>query len=421
MINYGDYMSRMKTLIRNGFFHILFGSTAIKMISFISSIVIVRFVSKEEYAYYAYGINVYSYINLIAGLGLATALLKYASSVYTNDYKKAYFIIALKYGTITQLLLSIILVTLIQLIDIPFPQSRLLINISIFLPSMVFIVSVLQVLNRANLRNKIYTKTALIQSVCTFVFSIVLVLLFGIIGVPIAQYGALIVTIIYSVRYIIKDFSNVQLIKLDRKKVLSFIHFGLSLMLISFFSMVMQHNELFLVNNIIKDEISTANYKVAMLIPSQITIISGAIVIYFFPIISNLAVPGKIKLLSVKIGVINFIFITFLSVVGLLLTPSIIKIVYGDRYVDAVYLSRIFWIVYWINSSIRMIPMNILPAIGVVKINVIITGFSASAHLLLNYLFINLYGLAGVAYSTGIIYLISGVMYWVVLIIKLKE
>ena len=41
--------AKMKSLIAGGFFHIFVGNTLVKMIAFISSIVIVRLVNKNDY------------------------------------------------------------------------------------------------------------------------------------------------------------------------------------------------------------------------------------------------------------------------------------------------------------------------------------------------------------------------------------
>ena len=48
-------------MIKGGFFHIFVGNTLVKMIAFVSSIVIVRLVDKTDYAYLTYADNLYNY------------------------------------------------------------------------------------------------------------------------------------------------------------------------------------------------------------------------------------------------------------------------------------------------------------------------------------------------------------------------
>ena len=54
---YQKVISKIKGLLKGGFFHIFLGNTLVKMIAFVSSIVIVRLVDKNEYAYLTYADN----------------------------------------------------------------------------------------------------------------------------------------------------------------------------------------------------------------------------------------------------------------------------------------------------------------------------------------------------------------------------
>ena len=90
MKNIDEIKYQIKSLFHNGFFHILLGGTLSKVIAFFSSIIIVRFVEKTEYAYLAYSDNIYSYVYLITGLGLDSAILKYCVSD-NKEKNKSYF------------------------------------------------------------------------------------------------------------------------------------------------------------------------------------------------------------------------------------------------------------------------------------------------------------------------------------------
>ena len=94
----------------------------------ISGIIIVRIIDKNDYAYYSYALNLYSYIDLVAGFGLASALLKYAATGENAQKDKTYFVYAGKMGTAIQFICSIALCTAVSIIRIPFPQARTYIN-----------------------------------------------------------------------------------------------------------------------------------------------------------------------------------------------------------------------------------------------------------------------------------------------------
>ena len=105
--------------------------------------------------------------------------------------------------------------------------------------------------------------------------------------------------------------------------------------------------------------------------------------------------------------------IIIIAAVGALLSPFIITLVYGSRYADAVALSTVFWIVNAINAAFRMIPMNFLPAIGVAKFNAIMAAVSCGVHLVVSYLAIDSFGILGAGIATGVVYIVSGLAYWI--------
>lgn len=116
--------SKLNGLIKGGFFHIFVGNTLVKMIAFVSSIVIVRLVDKTDYAYLTYADNLYNYVVSFAGLGMTSSILKYCAAADTEQEDRAYFEFAMKYGTLFEAILSLIVVLYVALTSIPFPNAR---------------------------------------------------------------------------------------------------------------------------------------------------------------------------------------------------------------------------------------------------------------------------------------------------------
>ena len=186
--------------------------------------------------------------------------------------------------------------------------------------------------------------------------------------------------------------------------------------------MIMPINEQFLINSMIRDEIITANYKVAILIPSQILFITNSVVIYVFPKISMLSKKRKEALrYSIYIESILAGLIMIVCILGYYLTPLLVNIIYGDRYNDSIELSQIYWIVYGLNAGFRMLPMNILPVIGSTFFNSISSIISCAIHALLLVYMIPKYGIFGAAYALIIIYIVSGILYWLYLFVKCSK
>ena len=184
-------------------------------------------------------------------------------------------------------------------------------------------------------------------------------------------------------------------------------------MISNLFSLIMPINEMTLINELIRDEVITANYKIAIMIPSQLAFVTQSIVIYYFTIIARMNDGNEIWKLSKKVGVLSAALILVISVVGALTSPFIIRLVYGTQYEDAIGLSMVFWIVYALNAAVRMVPMNFLPAIGVAKFNAVMAAISCIVHLGITYMAISQFGIWGAGIATGIVYVASGAVYWI--------
>ena len=407
---------KIKYLIKDGFLHILFGNTLVKMISFISSIVIVNLVAKTHYAYLNYADNLYAYIDLFSGLGMSAALLKYCATIEEKEKDKAYLSFALKNGIVFQLTLSVILSVAIIFLDIPFPQAKPLIWMLILYPVLNFTVSAVQCYIRAHRNNRLFSTIAVVQTLVVFLGSVGFVLLLDVKGVVVARYLAVTCAILLGLVFIKRRLSGVKTVKLERSEKLAFRKMGISLMIASFFSMVMPVNEMFLVNTLLQNEVATANYKVAINIPSQTAFITSSIVIYFFPIIAKMATDKlRVWKTSKRIGYICFGIVALITVLGILITPWLFHAFYGGKYDDAIPLAYVVWVVYAFNSGLRMIPMNILPAIGKTAFNAGLSVVSCGVQFVLDYVFIKNFGIMGAVYATGIVYLLSGIAYWIYL------
>lgn len=413
-------IQKIKALFRDGFFHILIGNVLIKLVAFLSSIVVVRLVSKQEYAYLGCADNYYQYINLLSGLGLSTALLKFCSPQRNLGENKFYFNLSIRVGVIFQLAASIVLVIGVYCNDIPFPQARGLVAVLILYPVFTLVITTLQNYIRSQLENKLFARMGVIQTIALFAASIPLALLLGTYGVVAARYIAMLVVIYIGYSYMRKAIpGNTQIVKPQTEEIKLFWKLAISMMLANLFSMIMPINETFLINSYIKDEIVSANYKVAVLIPSQIVFITNSIVVYLFPKIAQMAndlsgaFKKTIKVEGLLLGIIGFV-----CLVGYFVSPLLIRIVYGVQYLDAISLSKTYWIVYGINAGFRMLPMNVLPAVGSTSFNSTVSVVSCVVHAVVLRFLLERVGIYGAPYSLILVYSLSGILYWLYLFMK---
>ena len=168
------------------------------------------------------------------------------------------------------------------------------------------------------------------------------------IGYVFAQYSGVLAGIAVLVISIYKIYKKdnplkKEIPKLNRTEIKPFAAMGFSLMVSNFFSGMMPINETFLVNNIIQDEIISANFKVAGLLPAQLLLVSSAIVVYYFPIIARKQANNETWKQIKTIGLVTFCVVMIVASLGAFFTPWIIKYVYGEKYSDATSISYVLW------------------------------------------------------------------------------
>lgn len=406
-----EIVKKLQSLYKRGFFHIFAGGICSKLVAFVSSIVIVRLVDKEAYATLAYADNIYSYVTLVAGLGMASAVLKYSMGE-NRDKNDSFYRFSMVYGTLFQVVLLVLISIVVSKVDVPFKETSALLYSLLPYGFLYYWALLLQSFFRTELKNNRYAQFSFLQILLVFILTVLGIKIAGVGAVPFARTIALVLVIAVYGRPFFQRVWHANLQSLEKSEIRGFMAMAISLLVSNIFSMIMPLNETFLVNNMIADEVATANYKVANLIPSQLPFVTSSIVIYFFPILAKEQDKKKVWNRAKQIGRNVFLLIMFISLVGFIITPFIIRFVYGSKYDDARVISGILWIVYGLNAGMRMMPMNILPAVGCVKYNVILSMLSCIIHLVLDYIFIKNLGVYGAAFATGIVYLVSGVLYW---------
>ncbi|MFR9303126.1 MAG: oligosaccharide flippase family protein [[Clostridium] symbiosum] len=409
------------SMINGGILFVLIGSVLTNAISMISSIIVVRLVNKADYAALAYADNLYSYIALASGLGLSTAMIKFAAETTNPRDKSKYFNYAISRGCIFNLVAAVILCVVATFLKIPFTNTKNYVYILLLYPVFQNILNSVLGYLRASLMNREYALIGVLQAVFVTLFSVIFVFFIGIKGILTARYVGITIVLFIGFLIIIKSEKIYFKEKINKNDERVMLKMGISLMIANICSGMMSLNESFLINNIIRNETITANYKVASFIPSQIFLVTNALAIYFFPLVARLKDRNKVKKMVFRAGVLNFIIVSFCILCGILITPYMILFLYGKNYGDAVPLSYLLWVTNGLNAAIRVIPMNLLPAIGKTNFNAILAAISTIVQFVFEMHFLTLYGIKGIVYASMIVYLITGFLYWMYFIYSCKK
>lgn len=406
-------MKKILSLLNSGLAYILCGSFLSRFVALLSSILIARFVDKSEYAYLSYADNLYSYISLLTGLGLASALLVVCTPDVSDGKQYTYLKKAMVIGGLFEILSAMALCVATQIIDIPFLDARKYMWMLLLYPCITHLFNAVQAFIRVKRNNKLYAGLGAAHTIIVAVLSIALVFGLDCIGVVISRYIAVFAVLLVGGNYVFRTIKTAPLEKISGGETKKFISLGIALMFANLFSGMMPINEAFIVNNLIKDEVITANFKVAGIIPSMLPIVTSSVMVYYFPIVAAMKDYAQVKKKVRSIAFINGGIIVVLTLLGMVLTPFTIKLVYGTKYMDAISIAYPLWLMRGVNSAFRMVPMNLLAAIGKSKFNAYVSTITCIIHALLDYYFIKLWGISAVAYAAIIVYIISGTVLWI--------
>ena len=103
-----EWVDFLGVLYRRGAFHIMLSTFANKFVVFFGTVVVVRLLSKEEYGLVSYVENIYGYVMIFAGWGLANGLLRYVV-LAAPAQKGAYFHYVLRGSLVRNALLAALL------------------------------------------------------------------------------------------------------------------------------------------------------------------------------------------------------------------------------------------------------------------------------------------------------------------------
>ncbi len=410
----GFILEAKKTLsafFTTGFFHV-FGSSVInKIIAFLSGAILVRILSKSEYGVFTYAWNIYSIIVLFNGMGVESGVLQLASehSGETNYLKKCS-----NYGTRFGLKFNCILTVFLLCIGLFSPLKieggRVLLCSLCLLPSSTFIFNMMIIYLRSQKKNKEYAILSVVNTLLVFVFSAGFAFIIREMGLVLGHYFASVVScflgfIAFRIGLINRVDSDIKSDKgiLLRIAFISMINNGLSQLLYLL--------DVFVLGIVDPQETILASYKVATMIPTALTFIPASLVIYVYPYFAEHKNDGKwalkrYKQILIGLGSFNLI----LSSLLFILAPYIIRIIFGEQYLDSVPVFRLLAVNYFISGTFRTVSGNLLVTQRKLKFNLFVAVISSFTNIVADYFFIQWWGSMGAALATLLVVIISSVI-----------
>ena len=398
---------KIKKLYASGAFHITIGSFVTKFVAFFGSIFVVRLLTKTDYGILQYVENLYSYALVLAGFGLPFAILRYVV-IAEKDKKSAYLNYTVWHSFLRDCVIACIIILVNFFIKYPenFQDAKIYIPIlAVLLPFQDLVTNGSYAL-RAVFRNKEYAYAACIVSILLILGRIFGAKVFGLAGVVWSRLlinficASILIIIIYRI-YPRKNEAS-----LSKKEINEMNKYSFQYMISSGLWAIFMLNDTFLLSALTNDPTMVAEYKVAYVLPGNLSLISTAIGIYVAPYFTKNENNKEWVRKNYRItSLVNAGAIGAIAVVLMLFAGPLIKFIYGDSYLNVVPLMRVLLFSAFINSGFRYVTANILSAMGKVRSNLIISIVGVILQIILDLILIPTFGAMGVAYSNCIVFI----------------
>ena len=404
-------LPKIKTLLKTGFFHI-FGSSVInKVIAFLSSVVLVRILSKTEYGVFTYAWNIYSMILILNGMGIESGVLQ-ISSEHSGDI--AYANRASNYGVRFGLKFDLILFAVILgtglFAPLKIERSRPVLCLLCLLPMAQLLFQMTTSYLRAQKRNQEFARLTVINTILVFAVSAGAAFLFREKGLVVGYYAAYILSFLIGlIVYHIRLFNSTP--KLDGEDRRALLKISAITMCNNGLSQLMYLLDVFVLGIVDPQETLLASYKVATMIPSALAFIPLALITYLYPYFAEHKDDGKwclgrYRQIVLGLGAFNLL----LSGILFAGAPLIIRLLFGEQYLDAVPVFRILSVNYFFSGTFRILSGNLLVTQRKLKFNLFVAIVSSLTNIVADYFFIQWWGSVGAALATVLVVLISGIL-----------
>ncbi len=396
-----------------GLAHIFAGSFLTKCISFFGSIVLIRTLSKFDYGVLSYLENIYSYVWVLAGMGLTNAILRFVVLRDELPEKHSIFFYAVKTGFI----INLILIILAAGFNLNYPHkaeyqahSWLLFILLVSLPFQYLTDNSLGN-ERALFDNRRYVAFSLILSTSIIGFKILFGKLFGLNGAVFSQAFTYIVlgTAFFcntSIKHYGKPLFH-HVVDVENKREIN--SYSIQYMITNGLWAIFMLNDVFLLGRFCSAE-TVAEYRAAYTIPGCVSIISSSIGIFVAPyFVKNEKNKAWVRSNYKKTFFATATFAGLVCLAIALSTRFIVLLFYGEQYSAAVPIMRLLLLAAFCNCGLRFTTANILAAMGQIRYNMIISAIGIILQIGINLYAIPRYSAYGVAVTSCFVYLFMAV------------
>lgn len=407
----------LRIAMDTGFFYIMLSNILTTLFNFLSGIILVRIISKGEYGIYTYAYNLMSYFLMFSGLGLTSGTFQLCCENNQNKPKMyAVFRYGFSRGFIVNILMAGAIFVYSQIVDSSISRAQFYLSLLAFVPTAMLCFEFTGAYFRSDYRNKGYAALYILNAVLNCVISIAGAYKFGAVGIILANYLAPITSILFiGLNTDLKQRWRGP--ALERKLRVDLWKLSLVAMASNAISQLLYLIDISMIGTFIRQEEMIASYRIGVTIPTAMNFIPQAIITYIYPYFVNHIddiVWTKKRVKKLLAG--SCVFFGLIAAVLFCLADFIVPTVFGAQYYDAVPIFRMLSVSFFFQAAFRTIFGNLLCTQRKFTFNLIESIIAGIINIVGDYIFIQQFGVLGVALTTLIVMafsgIVSGVYYW---------
>lgn len=398
----------------------IFSSTIIsKGLSLLFSIIIIRILTKEDYGNLMYAYTFISFLMPFMGFGIFQSFLRFAPLQTYRYQKKAIFRYTFIAGIVASVALGLLLILFSPIASFKMQGALYYIIAFSSLILALFIFESVKNYLRIFYLNKSYAKLEILHAVLIFLLGCILTYAIGGFGFILAL---VLVPLLLSIWLLYrKPILNKMPLSINIAPKKLWIY-GIYTSFGGLVSQLIFSVDIISIGNLLEDAKWVAQYKALSLIPFSLLFIPGAIIKTDF--VKLVQESRNINYLKNYVRNFMILFLA-LSVLILLLTyffgDFAIVYLFGESYLNQSEMLSVFS-VGLVGAFVFRVPFgNIMVAIGWTKISTAISVLTLIADIILNYFWIQKWGVMGAAYATSLLLWISGITVFIVFLVYLKR
>ena len=384
--------------------HVFFSFLIAKICGFLGSLVIIRLLPENEYGILSIVMSVCAIFLPFSGFGSNQIFLRYGSISEKENKQNLSSYLFFK-GIFNEIILIVIFVG-ISLFYAPKYENIIIIFLFFGIRLMGFYLSNhIQNYYRISGKNDIFAKVSNAINIGGFILLLVLTYLFKFYGYLLA-----IALIPYlSLFWLKKEMFSAKRIVYDNKKEIW--RFGIFTAATSVISETLFSLDVMLLG-FLMNENAVANYKVAILLPSNITVLAISFMQSDYPLLSKNYQNKNFLRSYIKNYYKIFIPICIL-ILGFFyfFKDLLLKVFFGTNYSDNSNLMMILLLGFTFGMLSRNLFGNLLPAVGKIEVNTWVSILSLIILSVTAYFLVNTFGILGMGISLSLVLIWEGLAY----------